>query len=75
MGRPGINTASGSAVQEIILNNPNTKDSYAWRELGSPITNQNWPENTALGRGGSYSPRGTGLSNGTAGFIRIMKIG
>lgn len=74
MGYPGINTASGSAVAAIILDNPNTEPSYAWRVLGAPSMNANWPENTSLGRGGSYSPRGTGLSDGSAGFIRIVML-
>jgi hypothetical protein len=74
MGHPGINTASGSAVSAIILDNPNTETSYTWRVLGAPYSNTNWPENTALGRGGSYSPRGTGLSDGSPGFVRIKML-
>lgn len=81
VGVIGAITASGTALQEILISNPNSCTSQqgtstASTRTGSGRVNDNWPEDTTRGKSGDGGWNGTAfrLISGAAGFARIRQL-
>lgn len=80
----GTNILSGSAVTEILINNPNpcpsrtgTGQATSTQRRTSGIPNDNWPEDTNRGKGGDsgWANKTSFLSQaGASGFVRIKML-
>ena len=83
VGVIGTNTASGTALQSTLINNPNTctpsqASSTASARTGVGRDNDNWPDNVDYGRSGDFGWRTntnamTAVS-GKPGYVRIRKL-
>ena len=79
----GTNSASGTALISILINNPNActssqASSTAAARTGVGRDNDNWPDDTTRGHGGDFGWRNgtstmTAVSGG-AGYVRIRKL-
>ena len=81
VGTIGTCSVSGSALQETLINNPNTctpgqGSSTATTRAVNGRVNDNWPEDTTRGKGGDVGWNGTSFLKGTGvtGFVRIRQL-
>lgn len=81
VGVIGTNTLSGSAVSEILINNPSPCTSYQNTSTGTSRNptgraNDNWPEDPKRGQGGDSGWNNANFItiNGSTGFVRIKML-
>lgn len=81
VGVIGMNILSGSALQEILINNPNACVSGQSTSTGTTRTatgriNSNWSNNTSEGKSGDHGWNNTTMMNmvGSSGYVRIVML-
>lgn len=81
VGTIGSNSVSGSALQETLINNPNSCTPSQGTSTGTTRTangrvNDNWTEDNTRGKGGDVGWNGTTFlkATGASGFVRIRQL-